>query len=75
MTKLQTEILADLEQRSLFGIAQSARDCWQNGLPYFCRHECPFSLRVKFAEGNLDLMLPSEPKSLMEDRALVLGID
>jgi hypothetical protein len=55
MTKLQMAIIEELENLSLYGIAQAARLSWENEAPYFCRLRCPFELRLKFAEANREL--------------------
>lgn len=65
MTKLQTQILDELEQRSLFDIAQGARHSWENGSRYYCRQICPFELRLKFAEGNRDLVVSQRQPSVL----------
>jgi len=70
MTKLQSEIIADLKRRALFGTAQVVRESWENGAPFFCRHYCPFELRVKFAEGNRDIMLPPQNGALRKQTLL-----
>jgi hypothetical protein len=56
MTNLQMEIIEELEKHSLFGIAQAARESWENRSFYYCRHSCPFELRVRIAEGNREMV-------------------